>query len=129
MQNENKITLTGTVVCPPELIYLSSGDAKLSVQIEIEEPKVTQYVVSRKFWKYKVVVIGSRAEQFMTEDRLQLGTEVRIKGQIYTWSWKPPVSDQWMQRTEILAESIEIFSDENSKVKKGFAHVEADLPF
>lgn len=128
----NKIEVSGTVAYPPELIFLPSGEARLSFQIEIEEPKLSQSGdVSTRQWKYKVILLGEQAEELMTKDQLSIGTEAVIEGQIYTYSWKPSGQEQWFQRTEILANKIEVKKDVKAKLPL-FAKnivIDDDLPF
>lgn len=122
----NKIEISGTVAYPPELIYLPSGEAKLSFQVEIEEPKLSQSGdVSTRQWKYKVVLLGEQAEELKTKDQLSVGTEVAIEGQIYTYSWKPSGQEQWLQKTEILANSVEVIGE----TEKLPFFEQNDLPF
>lgn len=120
----NEIKLSGVVVRDPELIYSPSGQARLSFYLEIEEPKVSQYDITAKNWKYKILVVEERAEKLV--ETLRGGNEIEITGQIYTWSWKPPKSEQWIQKTEILAGQVKVLKSTQSQ--KHLAEIQ-DLPF
>lgn len=126
----NKIQIFGTVAYQPDLFYGANGTPRLSVTVEIEEPKVSvSGDISDKLWKYKVVLFGEQAEKLI--DQIQAGSEIEVEGQIYTYSWKPSGQEQWFQRTEILANKIEVKKDVKTKLPL-FAKdivIDDDLPF